>query len=135
METKDSYVSCIKCGNLGIEKQSEILPDKGILCKVFHDNGQVCEFVEYQSLSIFLEREKRKKDKKSMKCPICGINGLISSYRPNKSKKSHHWNYFITHERLEGFWGKEKKIQKYRRCYLKAKEHKDLVLKRLGHNV
>jgi hypothetical protein len=133
MEKKELYISCIKCGELGIETPTEVLPDRGTLVKVFHDNGKICEFVKYLSMSTFLDRKKRKRDPKSMECPICGIIGLISQYRPNKNKQYHHWKYIIIHERLDGYWGKKQKVQRYRRCYMKTEEQKKLVLEILGH--
>jgi len=133
MKEKESYTSCVKCGNLGIERSAEVLPDKGILIKVFHDDGKLCKFVEYSSLSIFLDRSKRKKNPVLMDCPICGKTGRIASYRPNKAKQYHHWKYYINHENLEGYWGKKQNIQKCRRCYMKTEEQKNLILEKLGY--
>jgi hypothetical protein len=65
MAETEVYKSCVICGNPGIEKHSEVLPDKGVLIKVIHHDGKICEFVEYASVSSFLmERGKKKKTKK-----------------------------------------------------------------------
>lgn len=133
MNKNTSYISCLKCGKMGIEKPSEVLPDRGTLIKVFHNDGKMCEFVEYSSITTFLERKKRIKDPKLMECPVCGITGVISSYRPNKNKQYHHWKYYIIHEPIEGYWGKIKKVQRHRRCYMNTEEQKKMVLERLGH--
>lgn len=133
MKEKELYISCIKCGNLGIERNAEVLPDKGILIKVFHDDGKICDFVEYPSLSTFLNRTNRKKDPKIMDCPICGKAGRIASYRPNKDKQYHLWKYYINHENQEGYWGKKHNIRKCRRCYVKTEEQKKKILEKLGY--
>jgi hypothetical protein len=42
--------------------------DRLVLIKVIHDDGKICEFVEYASVSSFLmERDRKKKDPKMMK--------------------------------------------------------------------
>ena len=58
---KQQYTECLKCGKLGIEQVGDILPDKGTLIKVIHVDGSKCEFVEYSSISTFLDRSKRSK--------------------------------------------------------------------------
>lgn len=123
---------CIKCGKPGIEKPGEALPDKGTLIKVIHPNGTTCEFVEYQSISTFLVRSKRKRDPKVVDCPVCQQKGIIHGYRPHKDKQFHKWEYYITHEAIGGYWGKNHKVKKYRRCYMKTEEQRNQVLKTLG---
>ena len=135
MKKNENYSECLKCGKLGIEKKTEVLPDKGNLYKVFHDEGETCEFVEYPSLSIFLKREEPRKNTNSITCPICGTIGIICSYRRDKIEKSHNYDYYIKHERLDGYWGKNGKTPKYRRCYIKTDEQKKLVLERLGNTI
>lgn len=133
MAQTEIYKSCAICGNPGVEKHSEVLPDKGILIKVFHGDGKICEFVEYASVSSFLmERGKKKKDPKMMDCPKCGYEGRIANYRPKKAKQFHKWDYLIVHEQIKGFWGKDHKIKKQRRCYMTTEQQRDKVLKTLG---
>lgn len=133
MDQTEVYKSCVICGNPGVEKYGEVLPDRGVLIKVIHDDGKICEFVEYASVSSFLmERGKRKKDPKMMDCPVCGQEGLIEPYRPKKAKQFHNWKYYILHEQIEGYWGKHHKIKKRRRCYMKTEQQRNQILKRLG---
>jgi hypothetical protein len=132
MTQTEAYKSCVICGNPGVEKHSEGLPDRGELIKVIHNDGKICEFVEYASISSFMERGKKKKDPQMMDCPECGHEGRIGSYRPKKAKQSHRWDYFIVHEQIEGFWGKNHKIKKRRRCYMKTEQQRNEILKRLG---
>lgn len=98
------YNTCLICGKPGIEKPSEVLPDKGILIKVIHADEKICEFVEYASVSSFMERSKKKKDPKMMECPLCRQEGRINPYRPRKDIQFHKWTYCIVHEPIEGFW-------------------------------
>jgi hypothetical protein len=133
MSQKQLYNPCLKCGKPGIEKCSETLPDKGTLIKVIHDDGSVCEFEEYSSVTTFFNRNKRReRDPKIMDCPLCGEKGLIGNYRPKKAKQFHKWKYYIVHEQIEGYWGKNHKIKKRRRCYMKTQDHTNKILKILG---
>jgi hypothetical protein len=61
---KQQYTKCLKCGQQGIEQAGDTLPDKGTLIKVIHDDGNICEFVEYPSISTFLDRSKNSKIQK-----------------------------------------------------------------------
>jgi hypothetical protein len=126
------YKPCVICGEPGVEKHSEVLPDRGALIKVIHDDRKICEFVEYASISSFMERGKKKKDPKMMDCPKCGHEGRIGNYRPKKAKQSHKWDYFIVHEQIGGFWGKDHKIKKRRRCYMKTEQQRRQILTKLG---
>jgi hypothetical protein len=126
------YKPCVICGNPGVEKHSELLPDRAVLIKVIHDDRKICEFVEYASISSFMERGKKKKDPKMMNCPECGDEGRIGNYRPKKAKQSHKWDYFIVHEQIEGFWGKNTKVKKRRRCYMKTEQQRSQILEKLG---
>ena len=40
------YIECLICGKQGIEQAGDILPDKGILIQVIHEDGNICKFVE-----------------------------------------------------------------------------------------
>jgi hypothetical protein len=132
MSQKDPYKPCLKCDRLGFEKATEVLPDKGTLIKVMHDDGSVCDFEEYASIDSFLNRKNKEKNPKMMNCPLCGQEGLIGNYRPKKAKQFHKWIYFIVHEQIEGYWGKNHKIKKRRRCYMKTEDQRNEVLKILG---
>ena len=126
---------CVMCGYPGVEKHSELLPDRGLLIKVIHDNGKICEFVEYASVSSFLmERGKKKRDPKMIKCPSCGREGRITPYRPRKHKQFYKWKYYIVHEPIEGYWGKDHKFKKRRRCYMKTEQQRNQVLQSLGRD-
>ena len=131
---KQQYTECLKCGKQGIEQAGDTLPDKGTLIKVIHDDGNICEFVEYPSISTFLDRNKKQQNPKNIECPVCGKRGRIGNYRPSKDKNFHIWKYFIVHEHIEGYWGKKNKIRKYKRCYLND-EQKNELIKKLGKNV
>jgi hypothetical protein len=134
MSQKEEICSpCLKCGRPGVEKCGETLPDKGTLVRVTHEDGSVCEFEEYPSVSTFFYRNKtRKRDPKMMNCPVCGQEGRIGNYRPSKDKQFSKWTYFIVHEPIEGYWGKNHKIKKRRRCYMKTQDQRNQILKRLG---
>jgi len=67
-----------------------------------------------------------------MNCPVCGQEGRIGNYRPSKDKQFSKWTYFIVHEPIEGYWGKNHKIKKRRRCYMKTQDQRNQILKRLG---
>lgn len=123
---------CLKCGKPGIEKYAETLPDQAILIQVMHDDGSPpCEFEEYASVSTFLTSRIKTKDPKTMICPVCGEEGRITPYRPNKDKKFHRWKYHMVHEQIPGYWGKTK-IRRRRRCYLKTEAQRSQILKKLG---
>jgi hypothetical protein len=133
MSQKPVYRPCLKCGRPGIEKCCETLPDKGTLIKVTHDDKSICEFEEYPSVTAFFYRNKtRKKDPKMMDCPSCGQYGLVGQFRPKKDKQFSKWKYFIIHEPITGYWGKNHKIKKRRRCWMKTQDQRDQILKRLG---
>jgi endogenous inhibitor of DNA gyrase (YacG/DUF329 family) len=135
MNSRQEYTQCPKCGKLGIEKSNESLPDKGTLINVMHDDGSICDFVEYPSISsFFLDRTKKKRDPKIIDCPACGKKGRISNYRPNKAKQFHTWKYFVAHEQIGGYWGKNQKVRRYRRCYMKTEEQRTKILKILGRD-
>ena len=36
------YTECLICDKQGIEQAGDILPDKGILIQVIHDDGSIC---------------------------------------------------------------------------------------------
>jgi hypothetical protein len=126
MSHMEDYKPCLKCDRPGIERCVQTLRDKGTLIKVIHDDGSICEFVEYPSVSTFLVRGS--KDPKIMDCPACREKGRIGNYRPDKNKESHIWKYFIVHEQLEGYWGRNHKIKRYRRCYMKTEEQRNEIL-------
>jgi hypothetical protein len=126
------YTECLKCGKQGIEQAGDILPDKGILIQVIHDDESICKFVEYSSISTFLDRSK-KQTPRIVSCPVCRQNGRIGNYRPSKEKNFHAWRYYIVHEQIEGYWGKKNKVRKHRRCYLNN-EHKNEFIKKLRKN-
>jgi hypothetical protein len=135
MTQQNFYKTCPKCDKPGIEKPTEILPDKGILIKVTHDDGSVCEFEEYLSIDSFLNRQKKNRDPKIIDCcPVCEEKGRISSYRPEKHKQYHAWKYFVVHEPIEGYWGKSHKNKKRRRCYITTQSQRNKILKSLGRN-
>lgn len=129
MSKPGPYTTCLKCDKPGIEKATEILPDKGILIKVIHDNGSVCDFEEYQSIHSFINRKTRKRNPKTISCPVCGQEGLIEQYRPKKAKHVHKWNYLVVHGPLEGYWGRNHKIKKRRRCWIKRQDRRNEILK------
>ena len=122
------YTECLKCGKQGIEQAGDTLPDKGLLIQVLHDDGSICEFVEYSSISTFLDRSKRETPR-IVSCPICRQNGRIRKYRPSKDKNFHAWRYYIEHEQIDGYWGKKNKVRKHRRCYLTNEQKNQLVKK------
>jgi hypothetical protein len=43
------------------------------------------------------------------------------------------WRYYIKHEELGGYWGKKQKVKKYRRCYMKTDDQKNLILRKLRY--
>jgi hypothetical protein len=126
------YTECLICGKQGIEQAGDILPDKGILIQVIHEDGNICKFVEYSSISTFLDRSK-KQNPRIVSCPICGQNGRIGNFRPSKDKNFHAWRYYIEHEQIDGYWGKKNKNRKHRRCYL-TNDQKNALIKKLGRN-
>jgi hypothetical protein len=109
------------------------LVDQSFFISCKHDDGAICEFEEYSSVTTFLNRNERiERDPKLMNCPLCGQKGLIENYRPKKDKQFHKWKYFIVHEQIEGYWGKDHKIKKRRRCYMKTQDQTNEILKILG---
>ena len=92
MRQQNLYKICPICDRPGIEKPAEILPDKGMLIKVIHDDASVCDFEEYASIDSFLNRKKKTKDPKIIDCPVCGEKGRIASYRSKKINNFIHGN-------------------------------------------
>lgn len=129
----EGKTSCLVCGKPGTERRGETLPDKSTLISVVHDDGTSCKFSEYPTLSTFLVRNMKKRDPHLMKCPICNTRGRIGYYRPNKAKEFHLWRYYIKHEEVGGYWGRKQKVKRYRRCYMKTENQKNLILKKLGY--
>jgi hypothetical protein len=102
------YKTCPKCDKPGIERPVEILPDKGMLIKVMHDDVSVCDFEEYPSIDSFLNRKKRGRDLKILDCcPVCGEKGRIAWYRSKKDKQFHIWKYFVVHEQNRRILGQK----------------------------
>lgn len=130
-QKEEIYSPCLKCGRPGIERCDETLPDNGTLIKVVHDDGSVCEFEEYPSVTTFFNRKRRKRDPQMMDCPVCGQEGRVSYYKPTNAKQFHTWKYYIVHEPIEGYWGKNHKTKKHRRCYMKTQDQRNQVLKKL----
>ena len=126
------YTECLICDKQGIEQAGDILPDKGILIQVIHEDGNICKFVEYSSISTFLDRSK-KQNPRMVSCPICRQIGRIGNFRPSKDKNFHAWRSYIEHEQIDGYWGKKNKVRKHRRCYLTNDQKNDLI-KELGRN-
>jgi hypothetical protein len=129
----ESRASCLICGKPGIERRGETLPDKSILIKVVHDDGSACRFSEYPTFSTFLDSHEKKREPRLMKCPVCKNIGRIGYYRPNKEKEFHLWRYYIKHEPVGGYWGIKQKVKRYRRCYMKTENQKNVILKKLGY--
>jgi hypothetical protein len=44
----------------GESDRREVENDRGVLIKVIHDDRKICEFVEYASISSFVERGEKK---------------------------------------------------------------------------
>jgi hypothetical protein len=89
------------------------------------------KYVSSWNMLLYPLSWKEVKRKKTQKWE-CGDEGRIGNYRPKKAKQSHKWDYFIVHEQIEGFWGKNSKVKKRRRCYMKTEQQRSQILERLG---
>lgn len=51
--------TCLKCGKIGTEQTDRVFRDKGRMIKVIHSDGsEPCSFVEYPSITQFLNRNR-----------------------------------------------------------------------------
>jgi len=82
MTMQQEEIPCYKCKRPGERKMIEILPDKGRLWRVVHEDGMVCEWTRYKSfedMQIALGGLKRaEKSHPQIICPECG--GLGYAY-------------------------------------------------------
>ena len=67
-----------------------------------------------------------KKYPKLVICPKCVSIGTINVYYPNGEIA-----YVIRHEKIPGTWGKDKKVSRWRRCYIFDKENLKYIEQKL----
>jgi hypothetical protein len=106
----------------------EVLPHNGVLIKVIHKDKTVHEWEAYSSAATVIA--KRKLNPMYITCPKCGDLGRVNQFRHYTRKSKNIIDYVITHEKIEGKWGKHP-ISKRRRCYMVGPQ-RDIVLKKLG---
>lgn len=131
MSDKNKKIKCSVCFQEGIEKPVEKNPDGSSLIKIIHDDGKVCEYSEFSSISDYIDGTKRKRDPRFLLCPICGKEGRAGWYKAKA--KDNKFVYYIAHQnsKLKGSWGKSK-VKKVDRCYVRDPKKRDTLLKELG---
>jgi hypothetical protein len=129
LETKN------KCRVCDLEAESivhvEKLPNNGIAINAIHTDGQIHSWSEYSTSSI---GSSARNSSKIIICPKCGKKGRVNSFRPYKQKQEY-VRYYIRHKQIKGFWGRDKKMQRYERCYINDPVQRTILLKKLGRYI
>ena len=125
---------CVVCGKSGRIHPKEMLPKAGTVVECIHTDGTTHQWAEYYSMKEMIEKNKRRSSSIVMICPVCGKNGRVTDYHHDNTRPDK-VSYLITHETLKGTWGNGKSTRKHRRCYITNKEHRDVVLKKLGRYI
>lgn len=100
--------ACRVCGTKAKVKATEKLPD-GFAMEATHKDGTIHKWVKYYSLDSIGRRKTGKP--KIIFCPKCGKKGRVNSFRPYQDRPDL-IKYVVRHEKVEGHWGKAKKISK-----------------------
>ena len=128
---------CPLCGEEGILRSLEVLPKHGMAMECIHKDETTHQWAEYDSMEAVIDKNKRKSggNPRIIICPVCSRRGRINEFHPNKTRPDI-VQYLVTHEKLEGTWGKgDHKIAKRRRCYIKKPTDRITVLKKLGRYI
>lgn len=99
-----------------------------------HEDESTHKWAEYGSMQAVVDKNKRNVNPKIIICPVCNRRGRVNAYHPNKQIHDH-VEYLVTHEKVEGMWGKDNKIAKRRRCYIKKPNDRVAILKKLGRYI
>jgi hypothetical protein len=129
---------CIVCDKLGIFQIIEKLPKSGLAVGCFHADGSVHRWATFTSMSAVLSKNKRKSgaDPRIINCPNCHKRGRVNDYHTD-SQRPDLISYVVVHGKIRGKWGTKKghKVSKRNRCYITNKEHRDIILKKLGRYI
>ena len=130
---------CLKCGRKGERNAIEILPDNGVLWMVVHDDGQVCRWPSYNNIEDLADKgRKHKQNPTKILCPKCNQMGRVNHYHKRKGpieETSMNVEYYISHEPIQGTWGKKEKTTKFRRCQNFTQAQRDEILKQLNRYI
>lgn len=131
MLNKERKIKCSVCFQEGIETPVEKNPDGSSLIKIIHDDGKVCEYSEFSSISDYLNGTKRKRDPRFVTCPDCGKKGRAGWYK--EKAQDNQFIYYVAHRnaKLKGYWGKSK-VKKIDRHYIRDPKKRQIILKLLG---
>jgi hypothetical protein len=119
---------CAICKKLGQRRAIERLPHNGILWRINHDDGTVCEWGRYKSFEDLRQPNEAYEDESIVEitCPRCNKIGKIGSYRKDCKNHPDKYDYMISHK-TKGRYQK--------RCFMITQEQRDLVLKKLGRYI
>jgi hypothetical protein len=120
MPISKERMPCSICGKMGHRVPVEKLPGDGILWRVRHDDGTICEWGDYDSIEN-LRSAKNDKPLTRIECHKCGKVGIIVAERDDPVHRPDIYRYRIRHS--DG-----------KRHYVKS-EHRDTVLKALGRYI
>ena len=87
---------CAICKNDGVRRPVEKLPGNGILWRVDHGNGVICEWGDYDSLDD-IRNAKGDKPAVDIRCPECAMMGKIGSKVNDPVQKPDTYTYQIHH--------------------------------------
>ena len=131
MEQKQQH-KCPICNEGGITRPIERLPKTGLAMSCIHPDGTVHRWAVFYSMSDMIDKNKRKNgvDPRIIICPDCGHKGRVNDYHTDPQRPDM-ISYVVVHGKKRGTWGKSR-IPKRDRCYINNKEHRDIILKKLG---
>ena len=118
---------CVICKTVGTRKAIEKLPNNGILWRVEHEDGTICEWGEYDSFNDLTKH--REPNPPQMICPRCEQNGIVSAWRQDPTNKPDTYRYTIKHY----YNPKHKFLSK--QCQIITQTQRDSVLKALGRYI
>lgn len=127
---------CPICGCEGMQRPVERLPVTGTLMKMRHPDGTEHKWAEYNSMFEIEVPAKMKTPPKIIVCPVCNKKGRVNAFTPTHTKTANTVEYLVTHEKIEGTWGKrDHKIARRRRCYITKPTDRITILKKLGRYI
>ena len=126
---------CPLCRLPGRIYSIEYLPKNGEYKECIHYDNSVHKWAEYAVAGDITDKNKRKVSKPDrIVCPKCKKRGRVNDFLEDL-RKPYEVSYVVVHEKLKGTWGKAGTMAKRRRCYIRDKEQRDYILKRLGRYI
>lgn len=125
-------IMCGVCGALAIiDRVSFQFDGRTYIDATHHHGGARHSWITFEPDKFLVPPEQKPKPKRRLPnpqyvlCPKCSQRGRINEYHSRGSNNvlvPPKLRFYIKHEALDGFWGKEGKqrMRKYRRCYFSA---------------